>query len=328
MMLGARLFICYSHEFAEEAQAIVSRVGGFASQVFIDRYGVIVGDHVSARIWWHARTCDAAIVVIDPRFRETGYRQWEFRALWRRFGSNPAGRLLPVLVAGARPSDVPRELEGIRALTWGGGGELELSEAIEKLVHRRRRWSLASATLLIGAVVAAALVRDDVVGFASTGAGSETVARDPVDEPLEEAAKEDLGATGTLVGGEAAESGVPDAPTPRPVACRRDADCTTGQRCHRPSEIIKERLEPSVVKAVDRRTHSKIVGQRCQGGASRIGEPLYQVTPGGRCELEWRAPLDAESCEVDAVAEGPSHQEIRCTVFVRIRRRGQGMCTQ
>lgn len=323
-MFGARLFICHSHDFVAEAQVIASRLGGFAARVFIDRHGVIVGDDVSSRIKWQVRMCDAAVVVVDPRFRNAGYRQWEFRALWRRFGDAPSGRMLPVLVAGASASDVPPELAGLRPLAWGQGGELELSEAIERLTLRRRRRLLTVLTF-VGGTMAAALVRGGVV---DVGGKSDTFVdeprQDPGDDELERGMQSSTGATVSTAGSDS-ELYVPPSSQ---AACARDSDCAEGQRCHRRSTTTKVQLSPSVVKAVDRRTHSKLVGQRCPSGGVRVGDPLFEVTPGGRCEVEWRAPVDESSCEVDAVADGPSHQEIRCKVFVKVRRRGQGKCVE
>lgn len=111
-------------------------------------------------------------------------------------------------------------------------------------------------------------------------------------------------------------------PLEPPSSCLRDADCGAGFGCQSQVRSIKKVLG-TVVKAIDRGSHTQIIGHDCVEGMKRMGRPRAKVTSRSsvECRAEWRVP-DERSCEVDVLVLGPAWEEVRCDVTVTLQRRG------
>jgi len=160
-----KIFLSYTSEQAEVAQSVDLALRGDGHSTFFDRAWLPSGEAYHRKIRDGVRDCDLFIFLVSPQSVTHGrysLTELEFaQAKW----PNPAGHVLPVLVAATEMSTVPPYLKAVSILQPSGDIAASVAAEVERFARpwwyrTLRQWSaVVLLVLLAGGAGAAWLVR-------------------------------------------------------------------------------------------------------------------------------------------------------------------------
>jgi formylglycine-generating enzyme required for sulfatase activity len=164
-----RIFLSYSSRDRSLAESVCASLRAQRHQVFFDRSDLPSGEEYDGRIRRAIERSHLFVFLVSPHaLRDESYARTEL-AIAQRTRPNPAGRVLPVLVAPVELERIPPYLRSVTLLEPAGHVPAAVTDAVHRLAHDRRRRVLARAA----AIALAALV---VLGaYAYRGGGDRTV---------------------------------------------------------------------------------------------------------------------------------------------------------
>ena len=132
------IFISYASEQLATAEQVFLALSTSGHTVFFDRTMLMPGQEFDRAILEAIRASDLMIFLISPEsVRESTYARTELRFA-RETWPNPAGSVLPVLVAPVDFSDIPVYLKAVTILIPTGNIPAEVSAAVHDLAKGGR----------------------------------------------------------------------------------------------------------------------------------------------------------------------------------------------
>jgi len=153
-----RIFLSYSHHDARTAEEVQLALVAESHSVFFDRTGLPYGEAFHAVIRQEIAFADLFVLLVSPSSVRTGcYAQTEMKFAKDKW-PNPAGHVLPVLVAPTPSSDIPAYLQAITFLRPAGSIAAETAAAIAGMASKSATSASPSARVLTHVAVFRGLV--------------------------------------------------------------------------------------------------------------------------------------------------------------------------
>lgn len=129
-MPGTRVFVSY---LASEAGTLAAVLQA------LEESGLMFGPRTTGdgEEWYASieealKEAQAFVFLITPRFQRSRWTQFEVGVAASRAAASPGVRIVPVLTAGARWSDVPRALSGHRGID---ANQLPANEVVKRIAR-------------------------------------------------------------------------------------------------------------------------------------------------------------------------------------------------
>ena len=158
-----RIFLSYSSQDREIAASICAALEAAGHDVFFDRDSLPAGESFNVKILQAIDQSDLLIFLLSPSAIEAGAYTLTELGFARRRWSNPAGKVLPVVIREFDLHDLPVYLRHLTLLEPEGNVPAEVVAAVYKL--GRRGWRLLRRAILaliaifvVGAIVYYTLV--------------------------------------------------------------------------------------------------------------------------------------------------------------------------
>lgn len=148
-----RIFVSYSSQDRELADAIRLALKGAGHEVFFDREDLPAGESYDVRILEAIEASDLLVYLVSPESVADGaYARTELgfaRKRWR----NPGGRIIPVVVRSVPVDALPAYLRAVTLLEPEGDVAAEVVEAVDALGGWRRFKRTAGLAAIIAVLV-------------------------------------------------------------------------------------------------------------------------------------------------------------------------------
>ncbi len=156
------IFLCHASEDKAQVEPMQLALANAGCDVFYDQQSLPAGSDYHERIQWAIKRCDVFVFVASPASLTAGrFTLTELKFARERWPS-PVDHVLPVVLQGTKPTELPQYLQATTALCITGNPAAEVRASLEamlgKLQRRKRRRILALGTSLGCAALAAALV--------------------------------------------------------------------------------------------------------------------------------------------------------------------------
>lgn len=150
-----RIFLSYSSRDRPLAEAICASLRAQRHEVFFDRSDLPSGEEYDGRIRRAIERSRLFVFLISPHsLRDESYARTEL-AIAQRSRPNPAGRVLPVLIAPVELERIPPYLRSVTLLEPAGHVPAAVADAVHRLAGERRRRMLSRGVAIALAGLAA-----------------------------------------------------------------------------------------------------------------------------------------------------------------------------
>lgn len=147
-----RIFLSYPHSHKTEAGQLATRLSAAGHDVFWDHLDLPAGQEFDESIAEAIGDCDLFIFLVTPTSLAPGKYALTELTLVEQKWRNPSGRVLPVMLDGADPGNIPPYLSSVTVLTPKGDMVAEVVAAVSRLRGPRKR---STALMAIPAAIAA-----------------------------------------------------------------------------------------------------------------------------------------------------------------------------
>lgn len=145
-----KIFLSYPHTHKSLAEDVAARLSAAGHDLFWDHLDLPAGQEFDDSISEGIKSCDLFLAIVTPESHKAGkYALTELSFVQQKW-RNPSGRVLPILVDGASPEDMPAYLRSVTALTPRGNATAEIVAAASRLrASRRPNLALLAVPLLV-----------------------------------------------------------------------------------------------------------------------------------------------------------------------------------
>lgn len=144
------VFLCHASEDKPIVEPIQLALASAGCQVFYDEQSLPPGGDYQARIHAAIMKCDVFVFVASPASLAEGkFTLTELKFARDRWAS-PVNRVLPVVLSGLKPSDLPQYLRAATVLIVRGNAAAEVRATVETMLRALKRPRRLAVTLAVG----------------------------------------------------------------------------------------------------------------------------------------------------------------------------------
>jgi len=134
-----KIFLSYASEDRALAEPIRYAIAEQGHDVFFDREDLPAGEAFNIRIRSAIEQCELFICLLTPYTLDAGSYTLSELQIAERVWPNPAGRVLPVVLANVPLNDIPAYLRSVTLLQPTGNVTASVADAVHQIAATRRR---------------------------------------------------------------------------------------------------------------------------------------------------------------------------------------------